>query len=154
MESRAGGAQVLLSSSCFLLLWHLNLFPCSNLPPALQRGQMFPGKRKRAAQERSLAMRIHPVGEQRAPHVTLPKENQKRHVRTERKPNCWDRQLQTNTPSRWDLTHGGWGRKGAPNPNPNQGPSLWANQTAWQPSWGWSRMDLVRGGWEKLRERI
>lgn len=122
MGSRAGGAQVLLSSSCFLLLWHLNLFPCCNLPPALQRGQTFPGKRKRRAQERSLTVRIHPAGEQRAPHATLPKENQKRHVRTERKPNCWDRQLHTNTPSRWDLTHGGWGRKGAPKPMQNRGP--------------------------------
>lgn len=35
MGSRAGGAQVLLSSFCLLLLWHLNLFPCLNLPPAL-----------------------------------------------------------------------------------------------------------------------
>lgn len=36
MGSRAGGAQVLLSSSCILLLWHLNLFPCLSLSPALR----------------------------------------------------------------------------------------------------------------------
>lgn len=58
MGSGVGGAQVLLSSSCLLLLWHLNLSPCLGLPPALR----VPGRGKTTTQEHSLRARIHPCG--------------------------------------------------------------------------------------------
>lgn len=145
MGSRAGGAQVLLSSSCLLLLWHLSLsFPVEICPTALHVSwQRSPRPAEtHNPEKRSLAKRIHPrqitgaPGKQRTQHVTLPKENRKRHVRTERNPNCQDKQLQTNIWSRCYLTHYRVRQERGSQPQPKLESSLQGNQTIWQRQMG------------------
>lgn len=95
MGSRAGGAQVLLSSSCLLLLWHLSLsFPVSICPAALRLSwQSSPQPAETPnLEKRSLAQRIHPCqipgvqGKQRTQHATVPRRKPKKTRQDREKP--------------------------------------------------------------------
>lgn len=169
MGSRAGGAQVLLSSSCLLLLWHLNLLPCLSEPPALHfhspHGN-FPAKARHQPRNTPSQRGSIPVGEL---HVMLPKGNPKktrqdRQKAPKRKPKK-DASGQTESPSArtGSCTHTAQqmgsdsrrvGQERGSQPQAEPGPSVQANPTAWLPRWGWGRVDLLRGAREKLRERI
>lgn len=99
-RSRTGGAQVLLSSSFGTLSLSL---PCLNLPHS----------------STWLLAKEGVQGKQRSQRVTLPEENPRRHVRTERNPSCQPEQLQANMWSRCELTHCWVRQERGSQPQPN-----------------------------------